>query len=66
MTYIWNRLDKVDEKLIPKLIEDSFNKWTKEQYENFNKLTEEEKGKVNYKVFVQLGKMNYNLKQLGH
>jgi len=66
MTYIWNRMDKVDKNLMPKLVKDSFDKWTKEQYENFNKLTEEEKGKVNYKVFVQLGKMNYNLKQLGH
>ncbi len=66
MTYIWNRMDKVDKNLMPKLVKDCFDKWTKEQYENFDKLTEEEKGKVNYKVCVQMGKMNYNLKQLGH
>ena len=66
MTYIWNRMDKVDEKFMPKLVKDYFNKWSKEQYEDFDKLTEEEKGKVNYKVCVQLGKMNYNLKRLGH
>lgn len=59
-------MDKVDKNLMPKLVKDSFNKWTKEQYENFDKLTEEEKGKVNYKVCVQMGNMNYNLKQLGH
>lgn len=51
---------------MPKVIEDAFNKWTKEQYKNFKDLTEEEKSLVNYKVVVQMGKMNYNLKQLGY
>ena len=66
MTYIWNRADKVDPKLMPKVVKDAFNKWTKEQYKDFNKLTEEEKGKVNYKVCVQMGKMHHNLRQLGY
>ena len=66
MTYIWNRADRVDPELMPKVVEEAFNKWTKEQYKDFNKLTEAEKNKVNYKVVVQMGKMNYNLKQLGY
>lgn len=66
MTHIWNRADRVDPKLMPKVIEDAFNKWTKEQYKNFKALTEEEKNKVNYRVIVQMGKMNYNLRQLGY
>ena len=66
MTYIWNRADRVDPELMPKVVEEAFNKWTKEQYKNFHKLTEEEKSKVNYKVVIQMGKMNYNLRQLGY
>jgi hypothetical protein len=66
MTYIWNRADRVDPKLMPKVIEDAFCKWTKEQYKNFKDLTEKEKSLVNYKVVTQMGKMNYNLKQLGY
>ena len=66
MTYIWNRADKVDPKLMPKVVEDAFKKWTKEQYKNFKDLTEEGKNQVNYKVVIQMGKMNYNLRQLGY
>ena len=43
MTYIWNRADRVDPKLMPEVVENAFNKWTKEQYKNFRDLTEEEK-----------------------
>ena len=66
MTYIWNRADRVDPKLMPKVVEDAFNKWTKEQYKNFKELTEEKKQKVNYRVVVEMGKMHYNLRQLGY
>jgi len=66
MTYIWNRADRVDPKLMPKVIEDAFDKWTKEQYKNFQDLTEEKKQEVNYRVVVQMGKMHYNLRQLGY
>jgi hypothetical protein len=66
MTYIWNRADRVDPKLMPKVVEEVFKKWTQEQYKNFKDLTEEEKEKINYRVVVQMGKMNYNLKQLGY
>ena len=66
MTYIWNRIDKVNPKLMPQVVEDAFNEWTKEQYKNFKDLTEERKSEVNYRVIMQMGKMNYNLKQLGY
>lgn len=66
MTYIWNRADRVDSKLMPKVIEDAFNKWAKEQYKDFDTLTEGAKSKVNFRVLKQMGKMNYNLKQLGY
>ena len=66
MTYIWNRAEKVDKKLMPKVVEDAFNKWVKEQYKNFNKLTEQEKKVVNYQVCIQFGKKNYSLTQLGY
>ena len=46
MTYIWNRADRVDSKIMPKLVEDAFKKWSKEQYEDFQYLTEEQKNKT--------------------
>ena len=66
MTYIWNRADRVDPKLMPQVVEDAFDKWVKEQYKNFKELTEEKKHEINYRVVVQMGKMNYNLKKLGY
>ena len=66
MTYIWNRADRVDPKLMPKVVEEAFKKWTQEQYKDFKDLTEEKKQKINYRVCVQMGKMNYNLRQLGY
>ena len=55
MTYIWNRAEKVDPKLMPKVVEDAFNKWAKEQYKDFKNLTEERKQEINYRVVVQMG-----------
>ena len=66
MTYIWNRAERVDPKLMPKVVKDAFNKWMKEQYKDFKNLTEEQKNKINYRVVIQMGKMNYNLRQLGY
>ena len=66
MTYIWNRADRINPKLMPKIVENAFNKWSKEQYKNFSELTEQEKVKINHKVCVQMDKMNYNLMQLGY
>ena len=66
MSYIWNRADRVDPKLMPQVVEDAFDKWVKEQYKNFKELTEEKKHEINYRVVVQMGKMNYNLKKLGY
>ena len=66
MTYIWNRAEKVDKKLMPKIVEDAFNKWTKEQLKDFKELTEERKAEVNFTILKQMGKMNYNLRQLGY
>ena len=66
MTYIWNRMDRVPKDLMPKVVQDAFNEWTKEQYKNFDKLIEEEKTKINFKVSKQMGQMEYNLRQLGY
>jgi hypothetical protein len=66
MTYIWNRMDRVPKDLMPKVVQDAFNEWIKEQYKNFDKLIEEEKTKINFKVSKQMGQMEYNLKQLGY
>ena len=66
MTYIWNRAERVDPELMPKVVEEAFKKWTQEQYKDFKNLTEERKAEVNYRVCVQMGKMNYNLRQLGY
>lgn len=66
MTYIWNRADKVDPKLMPKVVEDAFKRWTKEQLKNFNDLTDEAKTQVTFKVAKQMGKKNYALTQLGY
>lgn len=66
MTYIWNRADRVDPKLMPEVVEDAYNRWAKEQLKNFKELGEKEKNKVLYRVSVQFGKKNYNLTQLGY
>jgi len=59
-------MDRVPKDKMPKVVQDSFSEWTKEQYKNFDKLIEEEKTKINFNVCKQMGKMNYNLKQLGY
>ena len=66
MTYIWNRADRVDPKLMPEVVENAFNKWTKEQLKNFNELSDERKTQVTFTIAKQMGKKNYALKQLGY
>ena len=66
MTYIWNRAERVDPKLMPHAVEDAFNKWTKEQLKGFNNLNNEAKVKLTYKIAKQMGKKNYALTQLGY
>ena len=66
MTYIWNRADRVDPKLMPDAVENAFNKWTKEQLKNFNELSDERKTQVTFTIAKQFGKKNYNLTQLGY
>ena len=66
MTYIWNRAEKVNKKLMPKVVKDAFNKWVKETLKGFDELTDQEKTEVTFKITKQMGKMNYNLKQLGY
>lgn len=66
MTYIWNRAEKIDKKLMPKVVEDAYNKWAKEQLKNFNELSDERKTQVTFTIAKQFGKKNYNLTQLGY
>ena len=66
MTYIWNRVEKVDKEKMPQLVEEAFNKWVKEQCKDFSDLSEERKVQINHKISVQMGKKNCNLKQLGY
>jgi hypothetical protein len=66
MTYIWNRAEKVDPKLMPEVVENAFNKWTKEQLKNFNELSDERKTQVTFTIAKQMGKKNYALTQLGY
>jgi hypothetical protein len=66
MTYIWNRMNKVNSKLMPKVVEDAFDKWVKEQLKGFKELTDERKTEVTFTILKQMGNMNYNLKQLGY
>jgi len=66
MTYIWNRAERVDPELMPKVVEDAFNEWTKEQLKDFHKLSDKAKVQVTFKISKQMGKKNYNLTQLGY
>jgi|TARA_R100001463_G_scaffold116425_1_gene171711 hypothetical protein len=66
MTYIWNRAERVDPKLMPEVVENAFNKWTKEQLKNFNELSDERKTQVTFTIAKQFGKKNYALTQLGY
>ena len=66
MTYIWNRAERVDPKLMPEVVENSYNNWAKEQLKNFETLTEEQKKKVLFNVAKQFGNKNYALTQLGY
>ena len=59
-------MSKVDKNMMPKIVEDAFNKWAKEQFKDFKGLTEERKAEVNFTILKQMGKMDYNLKQLGY
>ena len=66
MTYIWNRAERVDPKLMPEVVENAFNKWVKEQLKNFDHLNEEQKNKITHRISIQYGKKNYALTQLGY
>ena len=66
MTYIWNRAERVDPKLMPEVVENAFNKWSKEQLKNFNELNDERKTQVTFKIAKQMSKKNYALTQLGY
>ena len=43
MTYIWNRAERIPQKLKPETITTSFHKWSKEQYKKFNLVTDKKK-----------------------
>ena len=66
MTYIWNRAERVDPKLMPEVVENAFNKWSKEQLKNFNELNDERKTQVTFTIAKQMSKKNYALTQLGY
>ena len=66
MTYIWNRAENIDKKLMPKVVEDAYNRWAKKQLIGFDKLTDEEKNKVTFKIAKQFGNKNYALTKLGY
>ena len=66
MTYIWNRAERVDPKLMPEVVENAYDTWAKEQLKNFKTLTEEQKKKVLFNVTKQFGNKNYALTQLGY
>ena len=66
MTYIWNRAERVDPKLMPKVVEDAFQKWQAEQFKNFAHLDEQRKLEVRRIVSKQLREKNNNLVKLGY
>ena len=66
MTYIWNRAERVNPKLMPKVVEDAFDRWTKEQLKDFKHLSDDQKTKVTYKIARQFGNKNYALTKLGY
>ena len=66
MTYIWNRADRVDPKLMPRVVEEAFQRWQAEQFKNFRHLSEERKLEVRRIVSKQLREKNCNLIRLGY
>jgi len=66
MTYIWNRAEKVDKKLMPKVVEEAYDKWAKKQLKGFEKLDDKKKNNVLFNVARQFGNKNYALTKLGY
>ena len=58
MTYIWNRADRVPEKLMPNVLHESFVKWEKNQLE---KITEDTTKQRKQKIYNTIKRQKSNL-----
>jgi len=64
--YIWNRAERVDDKLMPHVVIDAFNKWQKKQSKGLR--FKSEKGRTNAlaRIKRQKKQMEENLASLGY
>jgi len=56
--YIWNRAERVDEKIMPNILTRCFVRWSKEQYARL-KLTSNEKKRENILKTIVKQRKNY-------
>ena len=64
--YIWNRADRVDEKLMPKVVVDAFNRWQTDEVRHLDHVSREQKAHILYRVRTQKRQMKENLSNLGY
>ena len=66
MTYIWNRAERVDDKLMPNVVTDSFDNWKDDVQRDFKYLSESKRKTAQYRIIRERNKMNESLVKLGY
>jgi hypothetical protein len=64
--YIWNRAERVDEKLMPKVVVDAFNRWQADEIRHLDHVSREQKSYILYRVRKQRRQMEESLSNLGY
>jgi hypothetical protein len=64
--YIWNRVERVDEKLMPKVVVDAFNRWQFDESRHLDHVSREQKAQILYRIKKQRNQMEENLASLGY
>lgn len=64
--YIWNRAERVDEKNMPHVVVEAFNKWQRRKMNHFNLKNDHGKSLVLSTINRQKKQMKENLTSLGY
>jgi hypothetical protein len=64
--YIWNRAERVDKKLMPKVVVDAFNRWQADEVRHLDHVPREQKAQILYRIKKQRNQMEENLSNLGY
>jgi hypothetical protein len=64
--YIWNRAERVDEKLMPHVVTESFDHWERELRIHLNDFSKQRQDQLMYRINKERNKMNNSLVNLGY